>query len=91
MEAGIPTCPECRIGLFHRRLVSYLAMLDWRIVSVQKFPARVCDLCKYVEYDKSALAWLQTLLETGERSGRTLSPRKRGYDYEKPTPHVDPS
>ena len=55
-------CPKCHAGVLRPRELTYFTMLDEHLITVPKFPAWVCDICDYVEYDERALGWLYTLL-----------------------------
>ena len=77
-EAGI--CVECQTGVMGLRLLTYFTWLDGELITVQNFPAWVCDICGRREYDSQAVSWLNTLLdpETGrKRPGQRKRPPSR--------------
>ncbi len=55
-------CPKCRAGVLRPRELTYFTAVDGQMLVVPNFPAWVCDICGYVEYDERALGWLYTLL-----------------------------
>ncbi len=55
-------CPQCQAGLLHLRYVTYFTYLGKEMLTVPNFPAWVCDVCGYLEYDQRALGYLNTLL-----------------------------
>ncbi|MBN2046641.1 MAG: YgiT-type zinc finger protein [Anaerolineaceae bacterium] len=56
-------CPECEVGHLRRRQVTYFAWLGPEVVTVPDFPAWVCDVCGYREYDSHAIRRLSVLLD----------------------------
>lgn len=56
------TCPECQVGRLKHRFVAYFTWIGRDYVSVPDFPAWVCDVCSYCEYDTRALRRLNLLL-----------------------------
>ncbi len=86
-------CPDCQVGELRASRVSYFAWADRRFITVPDFPAWVCDVCGWREYDRAALTELQTLLHlnqsrqgqarraragTDRRPTGTFLPRRRG-------------
>jgi YgiT-type zinc finger domain-containing protein len=61
------SCPNCQVGILKPRLVIYFSVQKGQVINVPGFPAWVCDICKYREYDPNALAELQTILESNPR------------------------
>jgi YgiT-type zinc finger domain-containing protein len=55
-----------------QRFIAYFTWLGEELITVPDFPAWVCDLCGHREYDQSAIAMLNTLLnpETGKPARR---------------------
>jgi YgiT-type zinc finger domain-containing protein len=46
-------------------LLDYKTYFIWlydELVTVQNFPAWICDVCGVCEYDQNAVVWLKTLL-----------------------------
>ena len=60
-ETSYP-CPKCHAGVLRPRELTYFTMVGEQLITVPHFPAWVCDICGYVEYDERALRWLYTLL-----------------------------
>lgn len=56
------TCPECHVGRLKRRYVAYLTWIGRGYVTVPDFPAWVCDVCGFREYDTRAMRRLNLLL-----------------------------
>ena len=56
------TCPECQVGRLKHRFVAYFTWIGRDYVSVPDFPAWVCDVCSYCEYDSRAMRRLDLLL-----------------------------
>jgi YgiT-type zinc finger domain-containing protein len=70
-DSSIP-CHECPAGVMHNRHITYFTWLGEELVTVQNFPAWVCDLCGKREYDERAIALLAMLLnpEAGKPTRR---------------------
>lgn len=58
----LTTCPECHVGRLKRRYVAYLTWIGRGYVTVPDFPAWVCDVCGFREYDTRAMRRLNLLL-----------------------------
>ena len=73
-QAGL--CIECQTGVMGLRLLTYFTWLDGELITVQNFPAWVCDVCGRREYDPQAVNWLNILLdpETGRKNSKTQKP-----------------
>ena len=56
-------CPECQSGLLNMAHVTYFADVPGEMIMAPDFPAWVCDICGYQEYDSLALTWLYALLD----------------------------
>ncbi|MEW6716559.1 MAG: YgiT-type zinc finger protein [Chloroflexota bacterium] len=56
-------CEECQTGVMRLSLLTYYTWLKDDFITVPNFPAWVCDICGYREYDGRALDWLQGLLK----------------------------
>ena len=73
-------CLECQSGVLHLQYVTYFTWLNEELITVQNFPAWVCDVCGRREYDSRAVTWLNTMLnpETGRRPAmrRRLGPTR---------------
>ncbi|MGB9521211.1 MAG: YgiT-type zinc finger protein [Anaerolineales bacterium] len=78
-EQEVAQCPECLSGIMHLRYLTYFTWLNNELITVQNFPAWVCDLCGRRDYDSRAINWLNMILnpEAGRRK-----PRKRPLPIE---------
>lgn len=61
-------CIDCQVGTMRFCHTLFFRIRDGRPICVPDFPAWVCDICGRREYDSSALAELQAVLETNRRS-----------------------
>jgi YgiT-type zinc finger domain-containing protein len=68
-------CPECKAGVMRLQYVTYFTWLDEELITVQNFPAWLCDMCGRCEYDPRAINWLNTLLNPA--TGKKPDPRHR--------------
>lgn len=48
--------------MLSRRYVTYFTWLGEELITVQNFPAWVCDVCGKREYDHQAVMWVNMLL-----------------------------
>ncbi len=55
-------CIDCQAGILSRRYVTYFTWLGEELITVQNFPAWVCDVCGKREYDHQAVMWMNMLL-----------------------------
>jgi YgiT-type zinc finger domain-containing protein len=55
-------CIDCQAGVLSRRYVTYFTWLGEELITVQNFPAWVCDVCGKREYDHQAVMWVNMLL-----------------------------
>lgn len=61
-------CLECQVGRLLPGRVSYFVWIDDLFITVPDFPAWVCDVCGWYEYDRVAVAELHAMLQTrGQR------------------------
>lgn len=49
------TCPECQVGKFQLKKITYYTFLGEELITVPDFPCWVCNVCKHYEYDQKAL------------------------------------
>lgn len=56
-------CNQCHIGMMNFRYVTYCTRLGSELITVQNFPAYICDVCNKCEYDEQALDWLHIMLD----------------------------
>lgn len=59
------SCQTCVGG---RRRLEHITYLTWyrdQMITVPRFPAWVCDLCGGRDFDRRAISWLNTLLNSG--------------------------
>jgi YgiT-type zinc finger domain-containing protein len=68
-------CPECKTGAMHMQYITYFTWLDQELITVQNFPAWICDMCGRRDYDSRAINWLNTLLNPA--TGRKPASRRR--------------
>ena len=80
-------CSLCRIGTLRPKQVSYFKIRGGQIVSVPDFPAWVCDVCRYREYDPTALAELNFLL--ARKEARQIRPPRTAPGPEQPASSID--
>lgn len=74
-SGSIFPCPECHSGVMHLHYKTYFTWLNEELVTVQNFPAWICDMCGRREYDSRAINWLNTLLNP--LTGKRRPPRRR--------------
>jgi len=55
-------CHECSAGMMHLRYITYFTWLGEELITVQNFPAWVCDVCGHRRYDEKSISWLAMLL-----------------------------
>ena len=55
-------CNECQAGMLQVRYITYFTWLGEELITVQNFPAWICDVCGRREYDERAISWLAMLL-----------------------------
>jgi YgiT-type zinc finger domain-containing protein len=68
-------CPECKTGAMHLQYITYFTWLDQELITVQNFPAWICDMCGRRDYDSRAINWLNTLLNPA--TGRKPASHRR--------------
>lgn len=67
-------CPECQAGVLQITHVTYFTHVIGEMITVPDFPAWICDICGYQEYDSRALSWLYVLLDPSTaRPGRHIN------------------
>lgn len=84
------SCPECKIGILHPHQAFLFTVQDGQPICVPDFPAWVCDLCGQRNYDSTALAELQAMLETDRRARRKQHRPKASVDHDHPLTSGDP-
>ena len=64
-------CRECSAGMMRLRFITYFTWLGEELITVQNFPAWVCDVCGHREYDEKSISWLMMLLnpDAGKPTG----------------------
>lgn len=82
-NAKIATCPECQVGHLKRKYLTYLTWMAEELITVPDFPAWVCDVCGYREYDPTALKRLNVLLNPN------LGRKSREYGAAASRKHTD--
>ena len=78
----IYSCPNCDFGILKPKHVTYFAFQKGQVFNVPGFPAWVCDICKYREYDPHALAELQAILENNPRM-QSQQKADKGHEKQK--------
>lgn len=79
-------CNECQAGMMQVRYITYFTWLGDELITVQNFPAWICDVCGRREYDERAISWLTMLLSPN--AGRpTSKPRHPIPPQPKPESH----
>ena len=68
-------CSECQAGMMQVRYITYFTWLGDELITVQNFPAWICDVCGRREYDERAISWLSMLLSPN--AGKPTSKVKR--------------
>lgn len=61
-------CPYCQIGFCQPSRDTYTRIYRGMLVSIPDMLVWICDICQYQEFDREALARLETLM--GEDPGR---------------------
>ena len=91
VELPKPTpCNECQAGMMQVRYITYFTWLGDELITVQNFPAWICDVCGRREYDERAISWLTMLLSpnTGKPTSKARRPipPSRKTDTSRPSP-----
>ncbi|KXK15401.1 MAG: hypothetical protein UZ14_CFX002000422 [Chloroflexi bacterium OLB14] len=81
-SASVYYCVECHMGVLQQRFVTYFTKLGNELITVQNFPAYICDVCGRREYDESSIHWLDTMLDPNAGKPTQLKSRT--------TPHTKP-
>jgi YgiT-type zinc finger domain-containing protein len=58
------TCPECQVGTYQLKLITYYTYLGAELITVPDFPCWVCDVCKRQEYDQKAINQISLVLHS---------------------------
>ncbi len=81
-------CNQCHVGVMQPRYVTYFTRLGNELITVQNFPAYICDMCGRREYDEQAVHWLDTMLDpnagkptSAARRASPLSKRHTGFSH----------
>jgi len=83
-------CPECQVGSLQSRTVPCYATLRGTVVTIPYFPAWVCDVCRYCEYDEAALEELRSILgPAAELPGTHIHRRRLSADNLPPWSRTD--
>jgi YgiT-type zinc finger domain-containing protein len=83
-------CSECQAGMMQVRYITYFTWLGDELITVQNFPAWICDVCGRREYDERAISWLTMLLSPNagkptSKVNRPVPPRPKS-DITRPRP-----
>lgn len=68
-------CTDCHVGVLHLRRVTYLTRLDDELITVQNFPAWICDVCGKRDYDQQSIHWLDIMLDPN--AGKPTQTKRR--------------
>jgi len=79
-------CNECQAGMMQVHYITYFTWLGDELITVQNFPAWICDVCGRREYDERALSWLAMLLSPTAGKPTSKAPR-RIPTHRKPDTH----
>ncbi|MBN2554546.1 MAG: YgiT-type zinc finger protein [Anaerolineales bacterium] len=82
-------CPDCRVGNLKLGHASFFTDVDGAVITLPDFPAWICDLCGYREYDNSALSKLQALLATEQKIPKPPSRVQPPSEPEPPSKGAD--
>jgi len=69
-------CPNCYVGIISRQTKSLVVMHGEKPVVFPYFPSWACDVCNAFVYDPAALAHLQVLISSNNRSEMAILERK---------------
>jgi YgiT-type zinc finger domain-containing protein len=70
----------------HLRHLTYFTWLGEELITVQNFPAWICDVCGRREYDQQAVLFLNTMLnpEAGRPTTKRRNAPRRGIKPQRP-------
>lgn len=68
------------MGILRQQRVAYVTKQGGQIINVPDFPAWVCDVCGFSEYDSAALAELRVMLQGGRPHRRVARRPRPGGD-----------
>jgi hypothetical protein len=68
-------CPRCQVGHCQRSVMPYLSLHGDMLVNVPDMPIWTCDICGFYEYERDALARLDSLMNSGK--GTSRGPRNK--------------
>ncbi len=57
------SCNQCHVGVMQPRYVTYFTRLGSELITVQNFPAYICDMCGRREYDEHSIFWFYAMLD----------------------------
>jgi len=63
-------CPRCQMGHCQRSVMPYLSVHGSMLVNVPDMPVWTCDICGFYEYERDALARLDSLMNSGKGTSR---------------------
>lgn len=76
------SCPECHVGMMHAKRVTYYTNIQNELITVQNFPAWICDVCGRREYDLQSIHWLNMFLDPN--AGKPTQAKRRKTPLPKP-------
>lgn len=68
-------CNDCHVGISHMRHITYFTRLGDELITVQNFPAWICDVCGKREYDQQSIHWLDMMLDPN--AGKPTKSKRR--------------
>lgn len=68
-------CNECHVGVLRLRRITYFTRLGNELITVQNFPAWICDVCSKREYDEHSIHWLDMMLDPN--AGKPTQTKRR--------------
>lgn len=73
-------CPHCQVGVMKQKYLTYFTWLNNELITVPEFPSRVCDFCRYREYDRKAMNRLNSLMHSIQKKQKVdFPPNVRFY------------
>lgn len=76
------SCPECHVGMMQAKRVTYFTNIQNELITVQNFPAWICDVCGRREYDLQSIHWLNMFLDPN--AGKPTQTKRRTAPLNKP-------
>lgn len=89
IQVSNTSCPECQVGKYQLKLVTYYTYLGTELITVPDFPCWVCDVCKRQDYDQKALSQVYMMLSSNlgkpvERGRKNKTAKMTGSQSRRP-------